>query len=177
LQIEGKDLSGLNKEAGGIRIQRIPPTERKGRVHSSTCTLAVMDGNVKTNPLLALRNSEHFSIEWFSGTGAGGQHRNKKQCSVRYVHIPTGTTEIRQGRSRDSNLREAKEALLQKLNLMARIESGEIFAGIRKDQVGSGMRGDKARTIRFQDDIVIDHGTGKRISAEKYMRGHMNLLW
>lgn len=82
-----------------------------------------------------------FRIEWFSGTGAGGQHRNKTQNCCRMIHIPTGLTESRQGRKRESNMREAKQALLKLLQSDKQSDIQRSISHMRNDQIGSGMRG------------------------------------
>lgn len=175
--MEGKNLAKLDNEAGGHRVQRIPPTERKGRVHTSTVTVAVIDPDEKSEGDYSKTTDDDFRIEWFSGTGKGGQHRNKRKNSCRLVHIPTGIVETRQGRKREANLREAMESLLARLEAEATSETLTSQAALRKKQVGSGMRGDKIRTIRIQDDRAVDNRTGKRMSAKRYMKGHMDELW
>lgn len=140
-------------------------------------TVSVVDPNIKTDSDLSHTDDSDFKIEWFSGTGSGGQHRNKKQNSCRMTHIPTGLVETRQGRKRESNLKQAKGALLERLNNAKESQAKGKLASIRKNQVGSGMRGDKIRTYRFQDDKVTDHNTGKKAKCSKVMKGHFNLLW
>lgn len=151
----------------------MPPTERKGRVHTSTVTVAV------TNPTVIL--TEHkdsdFKIEWYSGTGAGGQHRNKHQNSCRITHLPTGQVATAQCRSRLNSLESAKSALLSALNTQCSKDQKSVLDETRKQQVGSGMRGDKIRTYRFQDDIVKDHNSGRSASVSKVLRGHFDLMW
>jgi len=122
-------------------------------------------------------DDNHFRIEWFSGTGKGGQHRNKKKNSCRMIHIPTGISEARQGRQRKSNLRDAKQALLARLKQSGNQLSHDKISDIRKNQVGSGMRGDKIRTYRFQDNQVVDHQSGSKTTCTKILKGHFNLLW
>jgi protein subunit release factor A len=139
-------------------------------------TVAVVDPNVTADAGFDARSDDDFRIEWFSGSGAGGQHRNKHQNSCRVHHIPTGLSEARQGRERNSNLRDAKEALIRTLDQQRNIQTAGIMASERKGQVGSGMRGDKSVTIRFQDDKVV-HENGRTMSAQKYMRGHMDEVW
>lgn len=173
IEVEADDLSQLHKEAGGHRIQRVPPTERKGRVHTSTVTVAITDREVQKYEC----QDTDFKIEWYSGTGAGGQHRNKHQNSCRITHIPTGIVTTSQTRSRISSLESAKKSI------MAQLENSSFYAQKleidkdRKLQVGSGMRGDKIRTYRFQDDIVKDHNTDKSASVSKVLRGNFELLW
>ena len=173
LEVEGVDLLGLDNEPGGHRIQRIPPTERKGRVHTSTVTVSVLEKQIKN---LVISDND-LRIEWYSGTGAGGQHRNKKQNSCRLTHIPSGMVITAQGRSRDDNLRTAKAEIFKRLDEQTGLVMASDIGSIRREQVGSGMRGDKVRTYRFQDDQVVDHQTGKRASCEKVLRGYFNLLW
>lgn len=163
----------LNIESGGHRIQRIPPTERKGRVHTSTVTVAIIDPTI---PTFDIKDSD-FKIEWFSGTGAGGQHRNKHQNSCRVIHLPTGKVATAQCRSRVNSEDQARSALLDLLANDARYKHAINLARNRKDQVGSGMRGDKIRTYRFQDDVVKDHRTEKTASVKQVLKGNFDLLW
>lgn len=173
IEVEGADLSQLENESGGHRIQRIPPTERKGRVHTSTVTVAVVDPTLQ---IAEFRDSD-FRIEWYSGTGAGGQHRNKHQNSCRITYLPTGQAATAQCRSRQNSQEQAKQALLDTLNSHAYREHKSALDSNRKAQVGSGMRGDKIRTYRFQDDVVKDHRTGRSASAAKVLRGYFDLVW
>ena len=173
IEVEGADLSQLEKEAGGHRIQRIPPTERKGRVHTSTVTVAVTDPTVRKVEF----SESDFRIEWYSGTGAGGQHRNKHQNSCRITHVPTGQTATAQCRSRQNSLEQAKQALLDALQSAHYIQTKADLDFTRKNQVGSGMRGDKIRTYRFQDDVVKDHNSGKSGSVAKVLKGYFDLMW
>ena len=93
------------------------------------------------------------------------------------IHIPTGIVESRQGRKREDNLRQAKAALLTTLHDKQRNHYKAQSQGLKKTQMGSGMRGDKIRTYRFQDDQVLDHNTGKTAKASKVVKGGFNLLW
>lgn len=166
-------------EAGGHRVQRVPPNERRGRVHSSTVTVAVLADGVavtKDSPAMS-RAPKDFRVEWFRGSGAGGQHRNKHANSARVIHLPTGLRQERQGRNREANLSEAMAALLARLDEMARSEGHAVEAALRASQVGSGMRSDKRRTYRFQDGRVEDHVTGKSARTGDVMRGRFDLLW
>lgn len=83
----------------------------------------------------------------------------------------------RQGRSREANYREAMAALLEMLDGRLRSGSKAVEADIRRQQIGSGMRGYKRRTYRFQDDVVTDHVTGKSMQASKAMKGRFGDLW
>jgi peptide chain release factor 1 len=118
-----------------------------------------------------------FRIEWYSGTGAGGQHRNKHQNSCRITHLPTGKVSTVQCRSRQNSLDQAKSALIEQLNYSDFIQNKESVDSDRKAQVGSGMRGDKIRTYRFQDDVVKDHKSEKTGSVKQVLRGYFDLMW
>lgn len=139
--------------------------------------MSVTDTDVQVDECYDLVDDQYFKIEWFSGTGKGGQHRNKKQNSCRVIHTPTGLTETRQGRKRESNLRDAKQALLDKLNMQKRNDIKSNISESVKSQVGSGMRGDKIRTYRFQEDKVTDHQLGKTLQLKRVFRGGMDKFW
>jgi len=175
IEVEGVDLSGLDNEPGGHRIQRVPPTERKGRVHTSTVTVAVIDRMTEMKsviiPLSDLR------IEWYSGTGAGGQHRNKHQNSCRITHIPSGVVATAQTRSRQNSYNQAMNSIQSAVDNSSTCLYNNNIASNRRAQVGTGMRGDKIRTYRFQDDTVQDHNSGLRASVKKVMNGNFDLLW
>ncbi len=175
IQVEGADLSGLDNEPGGHRIQRVPPTERKGRVHTSTVTVAVID-RMEENRSSAIPQSD-LKVEWYSGTGAGGQYRNKHQNSCRITHLPTGITAKAECRSRQNSLDSAVAEIQQRVDNELKRSYNSNIANSRKQQVGSGMRGDKIRTYRFQDDSVQDHLTGKRAKCSQVLKGNLDLLW
>jgi peptide chain release factor 1 len=175
LEVEGADLSGLDNEPGGHRIQRVPPTERKGRVHTSTVTVAVIDRMTEIESVTIPPND--LKVEWYSGTGAGGQHRNKHQNSARITHIPSGIVVTAQCRSRQNSYNEAMAEIQQRVDQIQTNQYNNTVAGNRKLQVGSGMRGDKIRTYRFQDDRVQDHLSGKTAKCSAVLKGNFDLLW
>ena len=98
-------------------------------------------------------------------------------CSCKLTHIPTGVVKTAQTRSRVNSYNLAYAELSDQVIQATNASHSAANASIRKDQVGSGMRGDKIRTIRFQDNSVVDHMTGKRTTADKYMKGRMDELW
>jgi peptide chain release factor 1 len=159
----------FRNEAGGHRWQRIPPSEKRGRVHTSTVTVAVL--SEPENGTCAVSERD---VEWKAtrGSGAGGQHRNKTDSAIQLHHLPTGLRVRAEGeRSQHQNRAAAMSILKARLAAMQReTQAGARNAG-RKEQVGSGMRGDKVRTIRTQDGSVTDHRTGCRISFTNYARG------
>ena len=177
IKISGKDVSRLLNEAGSHRIQRIPPTEKRGRVHTSTVTVVVLDHSVDIDTKWSAREPGDFRIEWFSGTGKGGQNRNKVQCCCRLIHIPTGTTQTAQTRSRDSSYSQAMESMLVTLDSKLDDVKNNQINGVRQSMVGTGYRSNKHRTYRFQDDVVIDHRSGKQCKSSKVMKGGFDLLW
>ena len=163
----------MDNEKGGHRIQRVPPTERKGRVHTSTVTVAV----IKEDDTSFSINNNDLRVEWYSGTGAGGQHRNKHQNSCRITHIPTGTVVTAQCRSRQNSYDQARTELDSRIITELKQSNDGKISKDRKKQVGSGMRGDKIRTYRFQDDRVVDHRTEKYTSCSSVLKGNIDSLW
>lgn len=122
-------------------------------------------------------NDRDFRVEWYSGSGAGGQHRNKHQNSCRITHVPSGVIITAQTRSRQSSLQQAKDEILRRLNEFQSRQVLDIMAADRKQQVGTGERADKIRTYRFQDNIVKDHRTERQAPADAVLAGNIQLLW
>jgi len=174
--IEAKDFPEFAKERGSHRIQRVPPTEKRGRVHTSTVTVGVLF-KVEQETSYDRVSESDFEYRLFSGTGCGGQHRNKHQNSVVMTHIPTGLKQTAVGRSKERNLVEAKERLLGILAEAKKSSAHESLNDERSSQIGNGMRGEKKRTYRFQEDRVTDHETGKSTSCKQFMRGNVEKLW
>lgn len=168
--VEGEGAKNLfSQESGGHRFQRVPPNEKYDRRHTSTITIAVLSPN----------NSVHSSIKpgdvtmtACRGSGPGGQNRNKVNSAVQLTHTPTGITiRCEVERSQHQNRELAMKWLEAKLseNIANKVSSQENSE--RKKQIGSGMRGDKIRTIRYMDRIVTNNLNGKKISLEKYLNG------
>lgn len=106
------------------------------------------------------------------GSGPGGQHRNKTESCVVVIHRPTGIqVRIDSERSQTENRRIALEVLGAKVKTQARKAISESLSDSRKHQLGTGMRGDKRRTVREQDDSVVDHLTGRRWDLRTYKKG------
>jgi peptide chain release factor 1 len=175
LEITGDGVKeAFRNEAGGHRWQRTPPTEKRGRVQTSTITVAVLDP-------IESRDIEigGGDIEWeaFRGSGKGGQKRNKTASAVRITHKPTGTViRYESERSQSQNLRVAKAILAARLRQASEASASSSQSADRKAQVGTGMRGDKRRTIRVRDDRVTDHSTGRTMSCKAYLRGELEPL-
>lgn len=157
------------EEAGGHRWQRVPPNEKRGRVHTSTITIAVL------REVSAYEAGvEDADLVWrvSRGSGAGGQHRNKTESAVDVVHVPTGIAVHCE--SERSQLKNRAIALARVTALVAELRGSEersARSAERRAQVGSGMRGDKRRTIRCQEGVVVDHPTGRTWRLRAYLRG------
>lgn len=166
---EGRGAKSLfADESGGHRWQRVPPTERHGRVHTSTVTVAVLDPCAGERFVLDLREVE---IKKSLGTGPGGQHRNKTESCVTATHRPTGVAVRVDMRSQHQSLAMALRILATKLADADATQRKAHRDGERRGQVGSGMRGDKIRTYRTQDDRVTDHRTNGTFALRAWMRG------
>jgi len=169
------EVSGAGAEAafadepGGHRWQRVPETEKRGRVHTSSLTVAILP--VATDAEVDVRSSD-FEWQATRGSGAGGQHRNKTSSAVILRHIPTGiVVRCESERSQHSNRRTAMSLLLFKLRTQSQEGAQAGRAKLRRDQVGRGCRGDKIRTVAVQRDEVVDHRLNKRWSYREYERG------
>lgn len=166
---EGAAAALFADEAGGHRWQRIPPTEKRGRVHTSTVTVAVLPEPTETQVRL-----EERDLSWATcrGSGAGGQHRNMTDSAVIVTHLPSGlSVRCESERSQHANKRTALSLLRSRLWQRQLEKDADARANDRRQQVGSGMRGDKRRTIRAQDEQVTDHVTGQRWRLKDYLRG------
>jgi peptide chain release factor 1 len=168
--IASGDWSG---EAGGHRWQRVPPNDKRNRVHTSTVTVAVLPYEDLVDRVDGYVVSRAEVTETITrGSGAGGQHRNTTDSAVRLRHDPTGTTVfIGSGRSQHENRAEAWRLLQQRVGAQQQVRQHADMNHQRKVQLGSGARGDKRRTYRTQDDTVTDHVTGTRQSLKVWMRG------
>lgn len=170
LVIAGRGAAALFAgEPGGHRWQRIPPTEKRGRVQTSTITVAVLE---EPRSIELTIRPDDVDIDTMRGSGAGGQHRNKTDSAVRARHRPTGI-EVRceSERSQHRNRELAMRVLAARVADLARSAAQGDRAADRRRQIGSGMRGDKRRTIRTQDDQVTDHVDGRTWKFKSYARG------
>jgi len=168
VQISGEGAAELfSHEAGGHRWQRIPPTEKRGRRHTSTITVAVLrepdQHEVQLDPT-------KLKIMTCRGSGKGGQHKNVTDSAVQLQY---GDLAVRCESERSQHQNKATAMRLLRARLLEAQTVSETLTvnKKRKNQVGSGMRGDKVRTIRVQDNTVKDHQTGKKMRYEKYARG------
>jgi peptide chain release factor 1 len=158
----------FQNESGGHRWQRIPPTEKRGRVHTSTVTVAVLDPDAIIGRALDPRDVEIVTAR---GSGPGGQHRNKTESCVVATHRPSGLSVRIDMRSQHQSRAMAMKVLAARLYEAEREKALAQREQDRKQQVGSGMRGDKIRTYRTQDDQVNDHRTGQRWRLNTWLKG------
>lgn len=155
-EIKGKDVYRLLRyETGVHRVQRIPATEKNGRIHTSTASVAILPLRKKTKIII---NPADLEMEYSRSGGAGGQNVNKVETAVRLIHKPTGidvrcTTERKQLANRE----KAMEILISKLQLLKDEEEASKYSGERKNQIGTADRSEKIRTYNFPQDRITDH--------------------
>lgn len=156
-------------ESGGHRWQRIPPTEKRGRVQTSTVTVAVLDPDTQCGSALDHRDVDIVTAR---GSGPGGQNRNKTESCVIATHRPSRLqVRIDNERSQGQNKAMAYKVLAARLYDAERSRVSALRDTERKQQVGTGQRGDKVRTYRTQDDQVTDHRTGVKTRLSKWYNG------
>ncbi|SFM07934.1 peptide chain release factor 1 [Nitrosomonas communis] len=148
--------SRLKFESGAHRVQRVPATETQGRVHTSTCTVAVIP---EVDEITGVElNPAELRIDTFRASGAGGQHINKTDSAVRITHLPTGiVVECQEGRSQHKNKAQAMSVLAARILDKQMREQQAEQAATRKSLVGSGERSERIRTYNFPQGRVTDH--------------------
>ncbi len=155
-EIKGVDVyRKLRFEIGVHRVQRVPATEKSGRIHTSTASVAVMPVRKKLSFEI---DPTDLEIDFSRSGGAGGQNVNKVETAVRIVHKPTGiTVRCTSERSQLKNREKAMAILSAKIEDKKREEEAKKVAGERKAQIGTGDRSEKIRTYNILQDRVTDH--------------------
>ncbi len=156
LEIHGNNVYGrLKFESGTHRVQRVPSTETKGRVHTSAATVAVIP--IVEEKEINIRKDE-LRMDVFRASGAGGQHVNRTESGVRLTHIPTGVVaESTDSRSQHKNRDICMAKLYQRIQEAQRSKADAEQASKRKSMVGSGDRSEKIRTYNFPQNRLTDH--------------------
>lgn len=155
-EVHGQEVyKYLRHETGVHRVQRVPATEKSGRIHTSTASVAVLPIRKKSKIVISPADIE---MELSRSGGAGGQNVNKVETAVRLIHKPTGLdVRCTSERSQLKNREKALQILTAKVEQQQQEEEAKKFAKDRKDQIGTGDRSEKIRTYNFLQDRVTDH--------------------
>jgi peptide chain release factor 1 len=170
-----KVYSKLKFESGAHRVQRVPKTETKGRIQTSTATVAVLPEMTEVE--IEIKTAD-LRIDTYRASGAGGQHINTTDSAVRITHIPTGVVAASQdGRSQHDNKDIAMTMLRARIH-EAETEKQQAEAdATRKSAVGTGARSEKIRTYNYPQNRVTDHRVGLTLSKlDQVMEGKVDEL-
>jgi peptide chain release factor 1 len=174
---EDDDIFSMLKYEGGVhRVQRIPKTEKSGRIHTSTATVAVLLKPEKNNDI-SIR-PEDIKTDLYRASGPGGQYVNKRETAVRITHLPTGIAVASQSsRNQFQNKENAMTILKAKLLEIKENESLKSLGKERKSQIGWGKREEKIRTYNFPQDRITDHRVKKSwYNIEKILDGKLDKI-
>ncbi|TKC50859.1 hypothetical protein EI555_019269 [Monodon monoceros] len=169
--IGGSEAYKHMKFEGGVhRVQRVPKTEKQGRIHTSTMTVAILPQPTEINLVI---NPKDLRIDTKRASGAGGQHVNTTDSAVRIVHLPTGVvSECQQERSQLKNREMAMKKLRAKLYSLRVEEETSKRYNARKIQIGTKGRSEKIRTYNFPQNRVTDHRINQSLhDLEAFMQG------
>ena len=165
--------SRLKYESGVHRVQRVPETESGGRVHTSTATVAVLPEMEEVDVQL---NPADIEMQVYRASGAGGQHVNKTSSAVRLIHKPSGiVVACQEERSQLQNREKCMRLLASKLYEIEQEKKESEITGMRRSQVGTGMRNERIRTYNFPQGRVTDHRVGLTIyKIDQFMDGDID---
>ena len=155
-RIQGKDVyEAFRFETGVHRVQRVPATEKSGRIHTSTASVAVLPILKRHSVTIDMND---IKMEFSRSGGAGGQNVNKVESAVRMVHIPTGI-EVRctEERTQKRNRERALSILTAKVEQQKREREDAAYSSMRRSQIGTADRSEKIRTYNVLQDRVTDH--------------------
>lgn len=175
------DVAGMgaylafSHESGVHRVQRIPETEKSGRVHTSTASVAILP--IVEAKMVDIRESD-LEVTFSRAGGPGGQNVNKVETAVRILHKPTGVVVTsREERSQYANREKAMEVLRAKLFEAQKEQAVGSVSELRKEQIGSADRSEKIRTYNFPEDRITDHRIGKKFhNIESILEGNMEKI-
>ncbi len=172
-ELSGEGVDQMIVESGVHRVQRIPKTEKSGRVHTSTATVAVLPKI--TSKEVEIR-TEDLEITSYRAGGPGGQNVNKVETAVRVTHKPSGiVVTSQQERSQAQNKEKALQVLRAKLWNHQQEEAAKAAGQTRKSQIGSAMRAEKIRTYNFPQDRITDHRIKKSWgNIDKILAGNLD---
>ena len=165
----------LKQESGVHRVQRVPVTERQGRIHTSTASVAVLP--VVEAKRVEIKDSD-LEVTFSRAGGPGGQNVNKVETAVRILHKPTGlVVSCRTERFQHANREKAMEILRAKLFEAQQSQHVGSISELRKEQIGSGERSEKIRTYNFPEDRITVHRIRKKFhNIEKILEGDLDKI-
>src|SRR4051812_28707731 len=157
--IKGKDVfNWLKNEAGVHRVQRVPQTENKGRIHTSTATVVILP---EAQDIALNIRPQDLRVDTYRSSGAGGQHVNTTDSAVRITHLPTGIIATSQdGRSQHDNKEKALFILKSRLLEKLQAEKEQKTGNLRSAMIGTAERSEKIRTYNYPQNRVTDHRLG-----------------